>query len=323
MKKLDNLKWVPRWVSHLGCIKGCLDYLEKPISDAWLFGATGHAFILNIAPHMCPSGPTDWNTQTFLKLGKNVGYTFDTVCGWKGKEDLRQLQEQAWEHVKNAIDNNEPCYGWEMDIPEFYVIYGYDNKGYYISGPGCDEGKGPISWRKLGTSEIGVIEVRSVRLTEAAREKKTVKEALRYALEYAHKPGRWTDPKSKGGLEGYGAWIKFIENGTAIHFGLAYNAAVWSECRRFAAEFLKEVRDRLDNPSLKSVLETAIEYFTIVSVNLEHVTKAYPFSLDLSPEPIKVDARANKAVGCLYAAKEAEIAGLDVLSEFVNHEALK
>lgn len=47
-KHLDNLKWNPRMISHLGCIKGCLDYLEMDVSDAWLYGATGHAFIINI-----------------------------------------------------------------------------------------------------------------------------------------------------------------------------------------------------------------------------------------------------------------------------------
>ncbi len=47
-KHLENLRWNPRMVSHLGCIKGCLDYLGMDITDAWLFGGTGHAFIINI-----------------------------------------------------------------------------------------------------------------------------------------------------------------------------------------------------------------------------------------------------------------------------------
>jgi len=48
-KKLENLRWKNRWTSHLGCIKGCLNYLGMEVSDAWLFGATGHAFIINVA----------------------------------------------------------------------------------------------------------------------------------------------------------------------------------------------------------------------------------------------------------------------------------
>ena len=47
-KKIEELRWKPKWVTHMGCIKGCLDYLELKISDAWLYGATGHAFVINL-----------------------------------------------------------------------------------------------------------------------------------------------------------------------------------------------------------------------------------------------------------------------------------
>ena len=104
MKKWDSLRWEPRWVSNLGCIKGCLDYLNRPVSHSWLYGATGHAFVLNICGDLCPSGPTDWDTSMFRKLGKNVGYVLEGVSGWRGKEDLAQLQEEAWEFTKNALD---------------------------------------------------------------------------------------------------------------------------------------------------------------------------------------------------------------------------
>ena len=158
MKKLENLKWVPRWVSHLGCVKGCLDYLGLDVSDAWLFGATGHAFVINVHEVVCPSGPTAWNTEMLLKLGKNVGYEIDEAFGMKSAADFGERQKLAWEHAKAAIDQGLPCYGWELDIPEYYVVYGYDEgAGYYFSGPGCDEGRGPKPWQELGESEIGVI----------------------------------------------------------------------------------------------------------------------------------------------------------------------
>jgi hypothetical protein len=31
-KEIEGLRWVPRWVSHLGCVKGCLDYLGVGVS---------------------------------------------------------------------------------------------------------------------------------------------------------------------------------------------------------------------------------------------------------------------------------------------------
>ncbi len=51
-KKLENLRWKPLNVTHLGCIKGCLNYLDLDVTDAWLYGSTGHAFIINMCVNM-------------------------------------------------------------------------------------------------------------------------------------------------------------------------------------------------------------------------------------------------------------------------------
>jgi len=110
-KILANLKWVPRWASHVGCIKGCLDHLGVDVSDAWLYGATGHAFVLNISPGLCPSGPTDWDTSRFLELGRNVGYVVDGVDHWclQQDDDRAGAQQEAWDYARNCIDKGWPC----------------------------------------------------------------------------------------------------------------------------------------------------------------------------------------------------------------------
>jgi len=62
MKKLDGLTYTPTWISHMGCLSGCTRYLNLPTTDSWIYGATGHAFIINISRDSCPSGPTAWKT---------------------------------------------------------------------------------------------------------------------------------------------------------------------------------------------------------------------------------------------------------------------
>ena len=318
MKKLDKLKWDSHWVSHLGCIKGCLNYLNLPITDAWLYGATGHAFILNVTPDLCPSGPTDWNTERITKLGENIGYKTETVSGWKGNENLGHLQERAWEHIKTAIDNEIPCYGWELDKPEFYVIFGYDDKGYFISGPGCDKGKGPVQWKNLGTSEIGVVDVRSIKLIKSARDEKTVFDSLSYALAYAYHPDPWTDQRSSGGIKAYDIWIESLDKGLAAEFGLAYNSIVWLECRKNVADFLREAKDRLNRPDLDDLFEKAINSYHIVSEKLSSVSEVYPFSQKPKMKSIPIDPRSRKAADALRSAKESEITGLEILAMLVE-----
>ena len=82
----------------------------------------------------------------------------------------------------------------------------------------------------------------SVKPREAAAHTTVVREALSFALEHAESPEKWIFPNYRAGLAGYGALIQAVEKGSAIRMGLAYNAAVWEECRRLGVDFLKEAR---------------------------------------------------------------------------------
>jgi len=316
MKALPNLRWSPSWVSHLGCVKGCLDYLGIEINKAWLYGGTGHAFVINMAQDACPSGPTAWNTTKLLELGQNLGYTVQGVTGHKSQQDLAQLQQQAWAFTKTALDQGRPCYGWELDVPGYYVIYGCDDTGYYYSGPGCDEGKGPKPWQELGDTGIGWVEVYSVAPGEAADDATTVREALAFALEHAQNPAQWIQPGYRAGLEGFDRWAHDVEAGTSSQMGLAYNAAVWEECRRLAVDFLQQARQRLGGGK-EALFDQAIAPYQVVAGQLKKVTELYPFQ-GPSQAPIGVDDKSQAAAAALQAAREAEAAGLQSLEKIVQ-----
>ncbi len=315
--QLENLKWKPMWVTHLGCIKGCLDYLDMDVSDAWLFGATGHAFLINVHEQVCPSGPTAWHTEMLFKLGKNLGYEIDGVFSHKGKPDFEESRKKAWEHVKKSIDESIPCYGWELNIPEFYVITGYDDVGYHFSGPMPEPAKIPKPWQELAAGDIGVIEMYSVRPGKPANDATTVKQAFEFALEYARSPKKWIYDKYKAGLEGFDLWIGTLETDTADGFGMAYNAAVWCECRHFAVEFLKEAKERLNDFKLDPLFDEAISHYDVVARNLKRVEELFPFHTR-KPEHIQDEARRNKAIEALKTARAAEEKGLESLQKIVD-----
>ena len=315
MAREIGARWKPTWVTHLGCIKGCLAYLGLDVSDAWLFGATGHAFVINVHEVVCSSGPTAWNTEMLFKLGNNVGYTIDGVFGWKSGGDFGEKQRLAWENTRRAIDQGLPCYGWELEIPEFYVVYGYDDVGYYYCGAQCGEGKGPKAWQELGESEIGVLEMYTLRPGQAADDITTVKEALTFALEHSKSPARWTYPKYKAGLAGFDLWIRALETGTADGFGMAYNAAVWAECRRFAVHFLAEARERIGG-RVGALLDQAAAHYETVALSLEKVQETFPFP----PQGEKIEdaERCAAAIELLRKARGAEKAGLGALGTILG-----
>lgn len=321
MKQLKNCHWHAAWVSHMGCLKGCLDFLDIEISNAWLYGGTGHAFVLNIHEVVCPSGPTAWKTMKIFELGHNLGYRLEGIFGFKHQDDFAGLQQRAWEHVKAAIDRGHPCYGWELEIPEFYVVYGYDEDadaaGYYYAGPGCEEGKGPKPWQELGNTGIGVVEMYNVGPGEVADDTVTVKEALTFALEIAESPDTWIFEDYRAGLAGYDTWIKALDAGKASDMGMRYNTGVWLECRKLAVDFLREAKVRL--PGRADVhFDEAAAHYAVVAENLGKVAELYPWLRGASDEDVlSVDDWSRAAVEALGAAKEAEGAGLQALEAIV------
>jgi hypothetical protein len=266
---------------------------------------------------VCPSGPTAWVTMKMFELGKNIGYEIDGEFGFKKDGNFSELQKRTWEFVRNTLDQGLPCYGWELEIPEFYVVYGYDEVGYYYSGPGSDEGKGPKPWQELGDTGIGLIEMYNVKPAEAADDHVTVKESLSFVRDHAGNPEEWIFPNYRAGLGGFDNWIGALEGGKAGRFGMGYNAALWAECRRYAVDFLKEARDRVGNDASGLFFE-AIDHYQLVSQSLEDLAQTYPFSPDAPQSAIAIDDTSKSSVEILKAAREAEAAGLEVLNKIIS-----
>ncbi|MGD8751852.1 MAG: hypothetical protein PVG14_10545, partial [Anaerolineales bacterium] len=296
MKKLDNLKWVPAWVSHMGCLKGCLNYLGLDITDGWLYGGTGHAFVINIHESVCPSGPTAWNTEMLIELGRNLGYETDGIFGAQGMEgDFTELQRRAWEFTRQAINAGLPVYGWELEIPEFYVVHGYDEIGYYYSGVGADDGKGPKPWSELGITGIGMVELYRLKPAEAQEDAVVVHSVFKRVLQHAANPKEWIFDNYASGLKSFDLWIEALESGKADRFGMGYNAEVWRECRSQAVSFLKEAKQRL-NGAAGAWFDEGSEHYQVVAERLNEVAEIYPFDAASDGQVIARDENSRSAV---------------------------
>lgn len=320
MKKIENLKWKPHWTSHIGCLIGCKEFLGVDVSDAAVFGATGHAFIINMHAECCLSGPTAWKTEMIFNLGKNIGLDSEMVFAEKHQPDFAGQQRKAFEFVQQNIDAGVPCYGWELKIPEYYVVNGYDDNGYYYSGPGCDHGKGFAAWEKLGNTKIGILEMYNVRAGEVKAPEAVLHEAFDAALKHAGNTENWTFPNHRSGLAGYAWWIAALEEGKAGQMRHSYNAAVWHECRTYAVQFLEEYQEKVSGNKHKSLVSEALSHYRVIADQLKIVTELHPFNHNFEEGPYPVDERLAKSVAALKLAKDAEAQALAVLEKFVGKE---
>lgn len=315
MKTLDGLRVAKRLTTHLACLEGAAQYLKIDVTTGWLYGGTGHAFVMCLGENLCPSGPHCWRQGPLHRLSRNLPIRIGGVAGPKATPELL---EKAWKHVQASIDKGHPCYGWHW---EWIPIQGYDAEGYlYPEGV-----EGPNDWRDFGAKAIGFLELYSVEPQEPAADTKTIHDALAFAVDWADSWSKWTLKGYDGGLAAYDTWIKGMASGTADPFGLAYHAKIWSECRGFAVDFLKEA-DTRTNGQYAGLCEDAVSHYTLVSNALAEVSRLWPWpdkaSHKANEEAVKArtpdDATRDRIIVQLEKAKAAEAAGIEVLRKIVR-----
>jgi hypothetical protein len=267
MIKLDGLRWHQRYNEHMGCVKGCLDYLDIDISFPWLYGGTGNAFVLNMNDTVFVDCAQAWDISMLFDLMPNLGFTVEQFrvehqVALKMPDDaFRQKQWKAFELVRAKIDQGLPCYAWELThIPAYYVITGYDDAGYMYSGWDSSQ-RGTCPWERLGTFDVKQIAVNCVHPAEPATDSETVQAALTMVLERIESADGWAiSDRYRTGLPAYDMWADALETDRANRDGEAYVNQVWLECREMAVEFLLEAKARLPGICDAAFDESAAHY---------------------------------------------------------------
>jgi hypothetical protein len=320
MVKLDGLEWRPRYDEHMGCIKGCLEYLGLDVSFPWLYGGTAHAFVLNMNETVFVDCAMAWDTASVYDLYPNLGYTRSGLHYDPGMDDaasperFRQAQRKAWDFVRARIDRDIPCYGWELSyIPSYWVINGYDDVGYYYSGY---HSGGPCPWDKLGTFDVHVVSVHAIEPCPAAADDAVVRDALSRVLDCIERPDGWAlSPRYRTGLPAYEMWADALETGIANRDGHSYINQVWLECRKMAVAFLQEAQSRLPG-RCDRLFEKGAEHYAGVCKALQALLEMHP---ERPREQIDWQSTFGSPEGAAFVrqAAVAERQGADVLRQIV------
>ncbi|MBT3270682.1 hypothetical protein HN371_26305 [Candidatus Poribacteria bacterium] len=310
MTRLPELTWRPRAASLVGCLEGIAGYLGVGASPAWIAAAVGQAFLLIVDDTLCPSGPSEWDyLRTLKQTGPNVGLDIAYEGAFPHADDFGAKQAAIRRSTQRHLDNGVPCFGWHF---EFIVINGYDDSTYHLSGP-LDGSRaagagGPMLWREFGAGAVGFVEMLSARKTEPATGARVVRDALRLAVDIAHE--REGHPEW-GCLAAYDNWVRGLEAGNDEYAGGAgYHAAIWSECRGFAVEFLKEAGECV--PGVDDLLQHALAHYATVHERLADVARLFPPPWE--DRAVAADeARWKAAANHVAAARDAETRGVAAL----------
>jgi hypothetical protein len=323
---LPNEKdWSSTWTSAASAIYGAVRYTDKKeLTLVDVMGFTGHAFRMNIDPKTINvAGPTSFPGGYILRRNLcNLGFT---SCLADAESPIPpEKVEQTIALVQESIDRGVPAIVFDLFIPEFGLIYGYDDELQVFHAKDVSK-DGTLTYTQFADPKIGLLFVTTI--SESLPHSKY--EMLRMALDMIldHARGReWTHvfkDQFAIGLAGYDAWISVMERKDADEYGNAYNTAVIADAREHAAQFLRDLASRWDGANViermvrKQAAEAA-KHYAVVAEAFQQLRERFPFPQGGNPKDSEM---ADHAIKLLKQAKEAETKGVEVLEQL--HDFMK
>ena len=236
---LKGLSQLPLNATNMGALHGVAAYWGFDASPATVFGATGYAFLINIKDDICPSGPFVWRRERFNRLVTNLGirtrdlgfYTSETTAAERRRVDAE---------LREAIDAGIPC---SLCNDEYQLITGYDGEGFATVGPFPDHLPRRLTfgtWQEWGQDVYAYFYVHH--RGEPANREALVRDGLSFAVDMYSSPGRYAREGYGVGPDAYDQWSEALKS-HGESFGNEWNARVFSECRRHAAAYLREIAE--------------------------------------------------------------------------------
>lgn len=238
--KLEGLKQAPFNTTKLGALAGAADYLGRSVPPPDLYGATGHAFVINIHKQLCPSGPYCWPDDGYARLLENLGLRQRDLGFFHSGSDAA-ARAGVEQQVRDALDAGLPCSLLNM---ENQLITGYDETGFDTAQPWPGHDFPPArltygTWQEWGPEVHVNFYVLSA--GEPAAWRQAVVDSLDYAVGMHRNP---PDNEDYGlGPNAYANWIAAVPEHGGGH-GNWWNATVWSECRAMAAAYVTGIGAR-------------------------------------------------------------------------------
>jgi len=229
MKKL-NITW-----DGIHDSTGYLFSLAKSLSCAvknspWpeyaedIVATSGFAFRMWVAADLCPSSTSIWSFDGQKPWVENGGLTCDYVGRYWDMDNVEeQKQLEAIANIKSSIDSGIPAVSWDIGIPEWGLITGYDDETQtFTTLPApVNHPAGTMPYDVLGKRELPLLSVLTVTGKSDKPQADILKDTIKLAVTHL-KGGEWCD--NAKGLEAYPALIRHFMPGVFTNEnGFAWN----------------------------------------------------------------------------------------------------
>jgi hypothetical protein len=316
VQRLAPIELSPNWTSVVGALHGVLHALGETMQPWQLMGVTGHAFRIALTEHDgVIAGGSQAAAVDFLRmlpLYRNSGRRFELITADPAARDFPKRRADALKRIRRSIDRGRPVIAYDLHIPEFGIIFGYDDRAQTLTvrslmsaqyGEALTESRWPVPER--GGRLIVLLAGDRERVDPA----RALRDALRFAVEYAEHGDPGDPMGASHGVAAYARWREAFEQGRMVDAGgNALTIQTVQNARRDAAQFLRDAAVRLQSDA--GLLSEAAAAYDREALALSRMATFFPYP---SGGDVGGPGARIVAVGALREAEEHERTAIRLL----------
>jgi hypothetical protein len=321
-------------------LHGMLAATGRSVSLPMVMGLSGHAFRLTLVPeNIHIAGPTMYHFGQVLEQGlRNLGFTSRSVSEFKPspsasinanqiepsllstnareKRQISQALPQALELIHRSVDRGYPVLAWDVFIPEFGLIYGYDDEQKLLhAGDNCGH-DATIPYDHLGRGLIEDLFVLALDESFEIDQRQMLIGALQMAI--AHDQGEEPTCGATHGLDAYAKWIDAFEKRTIEPNGNSYTLAVAQDARCNASAFWKEIAETWTDPAfdgIRPACQEASALYGKIADEYAQLCRLFPFPAGGEPND---PAQSEQAIALLTTIESQERQALALMENMLQ-----
>lgn len=205
-----------------------------------IVATSGFAFRMWVAADLCPSSTSIWGFDGQKPWVENGGLTCDYVGRYWGQEMMEEEKRlEAVAVIQKSIDNGIPAVSWDIGVPEWGLITGYDDEKRLFFTLAVN-GEGELPYETLGKREIPILSVLTVTGRSGKSPDSMVKDTKKLAVNHL-KGGEWCD--NAKGLAAYPALYKHFEAddpGLALSWEMEYLLGTYGALKYYAWKYFEK-----------------------------------------------------------------------------------
>lgn len=301
MKKL-NVTWNGVYDST-----GYLFSLTKSIAAAvkhspWsqyaedIIATSGFAFRMWVSADLCPSATSIWEFRKQEDWVENGGLACEYVERLWGEDNIEEKRRlEAIEIIKKSVDAGIPAISWDIGVPEWGLITGYDDETQTFSTLAINGSADDMPYDKLGKRELPLLSVLTITGTNGKPKDEILRDTIQLALSHLN-GGEWCD--NAKGLESYPALIRHFEDAfnPDASWNMEYFLGTFGALKYYAWKYFEKENQISLSELYKKVFDSWHEAFRLKTSN------------DINLPEIR-----SKIAELLKSAHKDEISAVDIM----------